>query len=79
MQLLISECADLARFTFPNDCGFVLAPGLNVTIEAVVRKVELATDKPLCPWIIPFENLVPFLEPMQLFRNARPKLLRVLD
>ena len=76
-QLLIGVGADLARLAFPNDGGFIFPPGLDVAVQAVVRKIQLATQKPLCPRNFPFHNFVPRLEPMQLARNVGPKSLRI--
>src|SRR6266404_7087603 len=79
MQLLIGESANFPRFALPDQRGLVFARRLHVPIEAVIRKVDLATDEPLRPGMVPFEDLVPLLEPVQLFGNAAPKFFRMLD
>src|SRR5690348_9402658 len=79
MKLLISKRANLARLTLPDQRRFVLAPGLHVKVEAVVREIKLASGEPLCPGAVPLQNLVPLLEPVKLFGNASPKLLWLLN
>ena len=79
MQLLVSEGADLTRLALPNDRGFIFAPGFDVPVQAVVREIELAADKPLRPRAIPFQNFVPLLEPVQFAGNARPEFVGLLD
>src|ERR1700722_665978 len=79
MQLLIGQRANLAGFAFPDDGGFIFARGLHVAVEAVVREVDLAADKPLGPRAIPFENFVPFLEPVQLIGDTAPELVGIVN
>ena len=50
-----------------------------MTIKAVIGKIELAPDEPFCPGIFPLEYFVPLFEPVQLGRDAAPKLLRLLS
>src|SRR5947209_18433871 len=78
MELLIRQGAGLARFTFPQECGFVAARGCEVTIEAVVAQVDFAANEPLGPRAIPFQHAVPWLEPMQLAGNSTPESFRIL-
>jgi hypothetical protein len=47
-------------------------------IQAVVRGIDLAADKPPSPWRIPFQNFFPWLEPLQLLGGFRPKRLGIL-
>src|SRR5213080_1796840 len=63
MQLLISECARVAGLAFPNQSRFVAPPGSEMTVETVVRDVDLAADKPLRVRGFPLQHLIPFLEP----------------
>ena len=79
MELLIREHADFAGLTFPDEGSLVLAPGLSVTVEAVVREIDVAADKPFGPGAIPVENLVPRLEPVQLAGDTSPKLFGIVD
>ena len=76
-QLLISECLHFARFAFPNDGGLIAAMAGDVTVQAVVRQVDLAAGKPFGPRAIPIENAVPGLEPVQLRSDLRPELFGV--
>src|SRR6476619_3885813 len=79
MQLLIREGANFTRFAFPDERGFVLAGGLYVAVEAVVGEIQLSAEVPLRPRMPPLEDFVPFLEPVQVFGDASPELLRLLD
>ena len=79
MQLLVGEGADFAGLALPDQRGLVLAEGLHVAVETVVGKIELAADKPLGPGMIPFQNLVPLLEPVQIVGDAAPEFFRLLD
>src|SRR6266853_4332445 len=78
MELLVSKRADFSGLALPNDGGFVLARGVDVAVEAVVGKIDLASDEPLGPGEIPLENLVPLLEPMQLAGDAAPELVGIV-
>ena len=79
VQLLVGKNADFARLTLPDDCSFVLAPGLNVPVEAVVGKINLSAHEPFGPRTIPVQDLIPLLEPVQLTRDARPELVGIFD
>src|SRR5216684_5149511 len=79
MELLVSESADFAGLALPDDGGFIFARGLDVAVEAVVGEIDLASDKPLGPRAIPFENFVPLLEPMQFAGDAAPELIGIVD
>ena len=68
-KLLIGERAHLARLALPDHRGLRSARSGNVPVEAVVRKVDLPADKPLCPWQIPLKHLCPRLKPVQFSRN----------
>src|SRR5687767_9744674 len=77
VQLLISEGACFTGFTFPDERGFVASPGWQMTIEAVVRDVDLAADEPLGMRWIPLQYCVPLFEPVKLFCHARPEALGI--
>src|SRR5262245_23806570 len=79
MKLLVGQRANLAWFAFPNQRSFVLPPGLQVAVKAVVGKVDVSAGVPLRPGRIPFENLLPLFEPMQILGHAPPELLRLFD
>src|SRR5215813_9139518 len=55
VKLLIGEGACFAGFAFPDQRGFVAAPGGEMTIETVVREIDLAAAEPLRMRRIPFE------------------------
>src|SRR5204863_5206468 len=48
-------------------------------IEAVVREVGRPADEPFRVWRIPFQHLVPALEPMQLSGRIAPEFFGVID
>ncbi len=77
-QLLIGERARIARLAFPQDRGFILAPGGDVTVQAVVRNVQLAAQEPFGERQLPFEHAVPGLEPVQFARDLGPETFRVV-
>ena len=77
MQLLIGECALIARFAFPNKRGFVAAPSRKVPIQAVVGNIQLSAEKPLSVWWLPLQNLVPFPEPVEFLGHSGPETFRI--
>ena len=77
MELQIRQSPLLARFAFPDKGRLVLSPGRQVAVEAVIRDIDLAADKPLGKWSIPLKHRVPFFEPIQLSCLLSPKSLRV--
>src|SRR5215467_1754453 len=79
MQLLICERAHFTRFALPDQRGFVFAGGLDMAVEAVVGKIQLSAEEPFRPGVVPVENLVPFLEPVQIFGDATPEFFGLLD
>ncbi len=51
----------------------------GMAVDAVVAEVDFAADEPLRPGQIPLQNLVPGLEPMELFRGTGPEGFRVFN
>jgi hypothetical protein len=48
IEILISENSPIVDpFTFPNDRGLVLSPGIQMAVDAVVANVRLSSSKPL--------------------------------
>ena len=72
MKLAIREFADLARLAFPDQRELVAARG-EMTIEAVVRRVDLSADEPFRVRRIPFENAIPFALPIELLGPSGPE------
>ena len=79
MELLVSEHALLARLALPHDCRLRAARPVEVTVQAVLRDIELPADEPLCVRHLPIEHLLPRLLPGEFLRFAREKFLGVLD
>ena len=50
-----------------------------MAIKAVIGNIDLAADEPFGPGVVPLQDLAPFLEPVQFFRNASPELFRLLN
>src|SRR2546426_12717046 len=48
-----------------------------MSIQAILRDVNLAPDEPLGKRRLPLEDLRPFLDPDQLIRTAGPVSLRI--
>ena len=65
MQLLVGEGAFVARFAFPNNCRLVSpkAFGAKMSIQTILRNIELAADEPLREWRLPFQDLFPLGAP----------------
>src|SRR5262249_34184863 len=78
VQILVAEHADIAWLTFPDDGGLVFASSRQMAIEAVVRGVELASGKPLGVRLVPDQDFVPALEPVQGLGLFRPKSIRIV-
>jgi hypothetical protein len=50
-----------------------------MSIETVVRDIDLATTEPFSVWRFPLKNRIPFLEPMKLlFSESGPEGFRVV-
>jgi len=79
MELLVSEHALLARLALPHDCRLRAARPVEVTVQTVLRDIELPADEPLCVRHLPIEHLLPRLLPGEFLRLAREKFLGVLD
>ena len=50
-----------------------------MAVEAIVGKIDSTADEPLGPRTIPFEDFVPFFEPVQFVCNAAPEFFWLLD
>src|SRR5262249_42472851 len=74
MQLLIGEGALVAGFALPNDCRFVPARPVKMTVHAILRNVQFPAHEPFCEWGFPFEDLLPRRAPDQFLRFAHPEL-----
>src|SRR5262249_27962662 len=75
---LIAQHARVAGLPFPDDGGLVLARPSQMAIDAVVARVELAAEEPFGKRGVPFEDLVPLLEPGERLRLLRPEPLGIV-
>src|SRR5205085_7722856 len=78
VELAIGERAHVARLALPDHGELVAARG-EMTVEAVVRRVERAADEPLRVRRVPFEHVVPLRLPVELLGPAGPIRLAVFD
>src|SRR5581483_10831084 len=76
MHLLICQGSRLAGLALPDHRGFVPAPRGKMTMKTVVRNIYLTAYKPFRKRGVPFQDLVPRLEPRQLFCYFCPELFR---
>ena len=63
----------------PDQRDFVLAPGLEVPVQAVVGNVARSAHEPLRPGIIPLEDLLPRGEPFQFVGGPLPEPGDIFD
>jgi len=69
-----------AIFTFPDQCQFIFSIGLEMPVNRVMDNIRFRPDEPFEERFIGIvQNLVPFLEPFQLFGFLGPKRLRILE
>ena len=73
------KLADFAGLALPQDGGLVRLVAQGVAVDAVVAEVDLAADKPLRPGQVPFEDLGPGREPVQLLRDRTPEGFGIVD
>jgi hypothetical protein len=79
MQHLIAQSANITGFALPENCCLVFSSAREVTIDAVVRNIRLASDEPFGKWDIPLEHLLPRLKPMQLRGDLGPKTFGIIS
>ena len=75
-QLGVGDRAGVARLAFPMEGDLVAAAGFHVTVEAVVRGVQLPSFEPPHPRRRPVHDRVPTLEPRQPVGLLGPERLR---
>ncbi len=75
----VGEAANFAGLALPDERGFVAARTAEMAVDTVEAEVELSAHKPLSPGQIPFQNFVPWLEPVQFFGCGGPEGFRVFD
>ena len=68
-----------AGLAFPDDGGLVAAGAEDVAVKAVIGEIGFAADEPFGPGQIPLEDLVPRLEPVQLFGGVGPEGFGILN
>ena len=79
VELAVGDDPFFVILADPDDRHLVLAPGFDVTVQAVIGNVAGGADEPLGPGIIPFENLRPGGEPFQLLGDAAPETFRICN
>lgn len=76
-KLVVGQCSDVTRFALPNQSRLVTPVGFNMTVEAVVRKVEFPANKPLSVGSLPLEGGLPGLKPPERAGLGFPELHRI--
>ena len=76
-KLCIGDRAAVSGLAFEIERDLVAATGLHVTVEAVERDVQTATDEPSRERQLPVQHLVPRFEPGQGPGLLGPELLGV--
>ncbi|MBA7591266.1 hypothetical protein ES708_33418 [subsurface metagenome] len=68
IKLLIGKRLAVADVPFPNEGSFILSPGCEVPVQAVIANIELAADEPLMLGVLKIgdQHLVPLLIPVEL-------------
>src|SRR6516225_5944004 len=79
MKLPVCQGTFIAELAFENDSRFCSAPTVQMTVEAIVTGIDLATGKPLCKRRLPFEDFLPFFMPMEFIRLLRKKSFGIFD
>src|SRR5262249_7980574 len=80
MKLLVSERLLIPGFSFPDQRRFVPSSAVHMPVEAVLRDIQLPTDKPFGERLVPLQYGLPFRVPSQEFRSLlSPELLRLLN
>ena len=75
LELGVGDVAGVVlRLADPVEGDLVAAAGLDVPVDAVVRRVELAADEPLGERrVVPVEHLVPLLRPVETLGLLAPE------
>ena len=63
----------------PDESDFILAPGIDVTIQGIEGDITLRPDKPAKARIIPGKYLVPGTKPLQFSCHLGPESFVVLQ
>src|SRR5215217_8117482 len=74
----VREETPLAAFVQVDQGGVASPSFFDMYIQGVISKIGLCTDKPTKVWIIPFENLIPCTEPVQLVCSTPPESIGIL-
>src|SRR5947209_15191208 len=64
VEIPVRQRAAITRLTFPDQRRLVASCAMDVPIDAVHGDVDLAAKEPLGMRWLPFQNLVPLLEPL---------------
>ena len=77
IELAIGDDPFLVVLADPDDRHLIPAPGFDVTVQTVIGNIAGGVDEPLGPGIIPFQDLGPGGEPLQLLGDVAPEVFRV--
>src|SRR6478752_4170397 len=71
-EVPVGERTPVSRLPLPHERRFVPSRRIDMPIDAIVRNIDFATEEPLGTRRLPFEHLVPPLEPGKRFGFLRP-------
>src|SRR5437899_12305912 len=78
MQLLISQCPFLTRLPFPQNGGLVAAVGGQMSIQAVLGKIEFSANKTFRKRSFPLQYFSSSLLLVKLLRLSCSDIFRLL-
>src|SRR5690606_1357191 len=78
-ELAVGERALVARLALPEERDLVGVAALYLQVEAVVGEVRLAAHEPLRVRLLPLDDLLPRLEPVEQLRRLAPERLGVVQ
>src|SRR5204862_4744480 len=78
VQLLVSKRSLFARLAFPQNCGLVAAVGGEMSIQAVLGKIEFSADVPFRKRRFPFQYFLPRFFPGKILRLERQKFVLLI-
>ena len=79
MEFRVGEATDFTGLALPDERDLVAAGAGKVHVETVVAEVGFAAHEPFGVGQIPFEDLVPGLEPVQMLGHRGPEAFGVVN
>ena len=79
VKLAIGQDALLPRLPLPDNRRLIGPGCLKMTVEAVVRGIDLPANEPLGIRNFPIEHLAPFLEPVKFVSLTSPEFVGLVE